>query len=410
MDKVSFVNKISTLMKATSDDANPIPGYLYQEVNKITFESEGYRESTLEFLVDRLNKQSCHVKFKVLKLLKYIVENGPSEFKLGLLKCSHGIREATKFSGPEDPFHGNIPNKAVRKIAEELSQLLFDTEVKGSPEKNEQKLEQDKSRITGLGNTNISPKGSLQGFGNSPTKTKSSFMDKLGQFTGVFQDRTKEQQMSILSSMDFCGDYRPPPCPVVGHKLPQQEVVEVKDHQVKPIQHIPGKVGGDWDDAEDSDVGYQATSLSSQDGDRTVEGIDNTAGDGEEETLLVTTLGGNDNMLLNIQEIREFLLSCQNVNCEKMVELLNRQLRSSSQPAIVKSLLLLEYMINTSLVNCDVICKTCQVNLLHLCQGETSMAQSKAKKILLTFEQLLDVKLFTTENKTDTGQLLLMED
>ena len=32
---------------------------------EIVFESEGYCDSTLEFLVDRLNKQSCHVKFKV---------------------------------------------------------------------------------------------------------------------------------------------------------------------------------------------------------------------------------------------------------------------------------------------------------------------------------------------------------
>ena len=40
---------------------------------------------------------------------------------------------------------------------------------------------------------------------------------------------------------------------------------------VKPIRHTPGKVGGDWDDDADDDIGYQATSLSSQDGDRVLD-------------------------------------------------------------------------------------------------------------------------------------------
>jgi len=42
---------------------------------------------------------------------------------------------------------------------------------------------------------------------------------------------------------------------------------------VRPIRHTPGKVGGDWDDDDDDDdIGYQASSLSSQDGDRVLDG------------------------------------------------------------------------------------------------------------------------------------------
>ncbi|XP_071132342.1 AP-4 complex accessory subunit Tepsin-like [Mytilus edulis] len=410
MDKVSFVNKISVLMKATSDDANPIQGYLYQEVNKITFESDGYRESTLEFLVDRLNKQSCHVKFKVLKLLKFIVENGPSEFRLGLMKNSHGIREATKYSSPEDPLHGNVPNKAVRQIAQELSQLLFDTELKQSPGMQQERSAQDKSRITGLGNANVSPKGSMQGFGNSPTKTKSSFMDKLTKFATGFQDRTKEQQAAILSSIESYGDYKPPPLPVVYNEMaaPQQEEKEIKhqvEKQVKPIQHIPGKVGGGWDD-EDEETGNQTTSVSSQDGDTVFDGTDHADSWCEEENLVEQTLASSDDTLLTVGEIKQFISSCQNLNCEKVIELLNTQLKSTTQCVVLKSLLLIEYLVNTGLVNCDFICKTCQNQLLQLSTEESSVSSTKANKILLCFEKLLNIRLLPK----DDMHLMLMED
>ena len=39
MSKVAFASKISVLMKTTSDDATPTPGYLYADVTKISYES-----------------------------------------------------------------------------------------------------------------------------------------------------------------------------------------------------------------------------------------------------------------------------------------------------------------------------------------------------------------------------------
>ena len=30
-----------------------------------------------------------------------------------------------EFSGPEDPLHGNVPNKAVRKVAQVMTFLLM---------------------------------------------------------------------------------------------------------------------------------------------------------------------------------------------------------------------------------------------------------------------------------------------
>lgn len=59
-------------------------------------------------------------------------------------------------------------------------------------------------------------------------------MDKLTKFATGFQDRTKEQQAAILSSIESYGDYKPPPLPVVYDEMaaPQQEEKEIK-HQVE---------------------------------------------------------------------------------------------------------------------------------------------------------------------------------
>lgn len=41
--------------------------FLYKYLD-ITLESDGYSDSMLEYLVDRLNKKSCHVKIKVTSI------------------------------------------------------------------------------------------------------------------------------------------------------------------------------------------------------------------------------------------------------------------------------------------------------------------------------------------------------
>lgn len=54
-------------------------------------------------------------------------------------------------------------------------------------------------------------------------------MDKLSQFAGSFQDRSREQQEAILSSIESHGNYRPPPCPVLNIQEPLQTKEEVQN-------------------------------------------------------------------------------------------------------------------------------------------------------------------------------------
>jgi len=54
-------------------------------------------------------------------------------------------------------------------------------------------------------------------------------MDKLNRFAGNFQDRSKEQQEAILSSIESHGDYRPPPCPALNIQEPLQTKEDVQN-------------------------------------------------------------------------------------------------------------------------------------------------------------------------------------
>jgi hypothetical protein len=57
---------------------------------------------------------------------------------------------------------------------------------------------------------------------------------------------------------------------------------------------------------------------------------ENTDDSNEEENLIQLTLNGTDDILTG-QEISNFISSCQNLNCEKVVDLLNSQLK---QPVV----------------------------------------------------------------------------
>ena len=57
---------------------------------------------------------------------------------------------------------------------------------------------------------------------------------------------------------------------------------------------------------------------------------ENTDDSNEEENLIELTLNGTDDILTG-QEISNFISSCQNLNCEKVVDLLNNQLK---QPVV----------------------------------------------------------------------------
>ena len=69
--------------------------YFSQQLPELTLDSGGHCQALLDYFVDRLDKKSYHVKLKVLRIMKYIVENGHPDFRQGLRRQSRGIKMAT---------------------------------------------------------------------------------------------------------------------------------------------------------------------------------------------------------------------------------------------------------------------------------------------------------------------------
>uniref|UniRef100_A0A4W4EJV8 Uncharacterized protein n=1 Tax=Electrophorus electricus TaxID=8005 RepID=A0A4W4EJV8_ELEEL len=121
MERLSFLQKVPTLMKATADDETPCPGYLFEDISKISHESVGCSQCLLEYLLQRLQGESCNVKLKVLKILLHLCGHGPPHFLTELRRNATFIQEATVYSGPPDPIHGNAPFQKVRVSAQVTS-------------------------------------------------------------------------------------------------------------------------------------------------------------------------------------------------------------------------------------------------------------------------------------------------
>ncbi|XP_065659119.1 uncharacterized protein LOC101234304 isoform X4 [Hydra vulgaris] len=128
MSKVAFSSKVPLLMKATSDSSQPTPGYLFEDIQKISYESIDYCIYMADFLIDRLKKKSLHVKLKALQVIRYVVDRGHKEFTIYVRKNSNNIRELQSLNGPPDILHGDAFYVNIRNAATELLTILFDLE------------------------------------------------------------------------------------------------------------------------------------------------------------------------------------------------------------------------------------------------------------------------------------------
>uniref|UniRef100_A0A668APJ7 TEPSIN adaptor related protein complex 4 accessory protein n=1 Tax=Myripristis murdjan TaxID=586833 RepID=A0A668APJ7_9TELE len=130
MERLAFLQKVPTLMKATADDETPCPGYLFQEIGKISHESLGCGQCLLEYLLERLQVESCHVKLKVLKIFVHLCGHGSNHFLTELRRNSTFIQQASVYSGPPDPIHGTALYQKVRNTAQSPDCLcVFTTAV-----------------------------------------------------------------------------------------------------------------------------------------------------------------------------------------------------------------------------------------------------------------------------------------
>ncbi|XP_041073082.1 AP-4 complex accessory subunit Tepsin isoform X3 [Carcharodon carcharias] len=348
-EKLGFLQRLPMLMKATSDDEVPCPGYLFEEIAKISHESVGLCQCLLEYLLERLQSHSCYVKLKVLKILRHVCNHGSPQFILELRRNATLIQEVTVFSGPPDLLHGNALYQRVRTTAEDLANLLFSDALPYQT------------------SCTLSPSRPYPQTGMGSSPSSGSIMQGFGHTAG---------------------------------KIPSA------------IHHQPGLPGGGWEES-DSGHSSQDSSQTNyiSDGSNSKTGTDSQSGGSREsgdlmervesinlndcvqEITLVNNLTQGSKVFLTRDEMLHFIKECGLLNCEVVVELLNEKLKDPSDSVNMRSMSILSTLMCSDLLSHDQIFAITHKCLQQLSEGGPGPVTSRATKILRQFQALEGSKL-----------------
>ncbi|XP_072792990.1 AP-4 complex accessory subunit tepsin isoform X3 [Taeniopygia guttata] len=407
-DRLSFLSRLPVLLRGTADDDTPCPGYLLEEIAKISHESPGSSQCLLEHLLTRLQSSSCHVKLKVLKILLHTCSQGSPQFVLQLKRNASFIREAAVFSGPPDPLHGNSLNQKVRAAAQDLASILFSDAPLPQP----LALPARPLAPAGMGSS-PSPCGSMQGFGFSSDKSGSGEA-----LLSSLQRAAEAVAQAVLpvpgGPRRLRGDlpedtYEPirAPSPASSPAVPPPTPPAPRASRVS---HQPGLAGGGWEEVDSghssressqgnersraSDSGSKSGSDSRSGASRELShGADSrvdadSPGDCRRELSLVSGLTRGARVFLTREEAQHFLKECGLLNCEVVLELLGRALEDPSDGVRMRSMCAISALGCSDLLSPEQIFAVTRQRLQHLSQGSPGPVANRATKMLRQFEAL----------------------
>ncbi|XP_071319396.1 AP-4 complex accessory subunit Tepsin isoform X2 [Trachinotus anak] len=427
MERLAFLQKVPTLMKATADDENPCPGYLFQEIGKISHESSGCGQCLLEYLLERLQVESCHVKLKVLKIFVHLCGHGSNHFLTELRRNSTFIQQASVYSGPPDPIHGTALYQKVRNTAQEVARLLFTDTI---------------SIKTGISPLNLAPptmgmgsatshRSGMQGFGYSPGKQgtgSDSILDKIQKAAEVVASAVlppTEHQGIRLHDNHYRAVVAPSApievaVPACAYNLPARRPKAV-------TQWCPGQVGGGWEETDSGNssshnssqdiaansrasVGSKSAGTGSQSGasressgdlSERVEALQ--LGDCGQEMALISRLTEGSRVFLSREESQHFIKECSILNCEVVVELLSSKLQDPSNTVKMRALCAVACLMTSDLLSLEQMFGATQRRLRQLSEGPPGPVANKATKILRQFEALMGGPLNTPRQDTSNN-------
>ncbi|XP_074116491.1 AP-4 complex accessory subunit tepsin isoform X1 [Sminthopsis crassicaudata] len=411
-DRLSFLHRLPMLMKGTSDDDVPCPGYLFEEIAKISHESVGSSQCLLEYLLNRLQSNSCHVKLKALKILLYMCSHGSASFLLALKRNSSFIQEAAVFGGLPDPLHGNSLYQKVRLAAQDLASALFSDTLLPLPSTHSPKS----LPATGMGSQSSSC-SSLQGFGYTKDRVSSGFagealLTTIQKAAEVVANAVLpgHESPSIQSQVLKEDTYQPVVAPTAGQghfgprKPPSGPTQSIR------VKHQPGQAGGGWEEMdsdpssqnssqENGELSRASNSGSKSDSD-SHSGTSREMGDVTErveavalsdclqEMSLVSTVTQGPRVFLTREEVQHFIKECGLLNCEAVLELLNRELGRPSECVQMRAMCAIFSLMCSDLLSQDHIFFIIQPKLQQLSEGSPGPVTNKATKILRHFEAL----------------------
>ncbi|NXK12505.1 AP4AT protein, partial [Herpetotheres cachinnans] len=406
--------QLPVLLRGTADDDVPCPGYLFEEIASILQGSWGASQCLLEYLLNRLQSSSCHVKLKVLKILLHTCTQGSPQFVLQLKRNACFIREAAVFTGPPDPLHGNSLNQKVRAAAQDLASILFSDAPLPQPAA----LPARPLPPVGMGSS-PSPCGSLQGFGFSSEKSGSA--SKGEALISTIQRAAEAVAHAVLPSPEGSWPrrrelhedaYQPvrAPSPARSPAGTVKPPTATTAHSTR-VSHQPGLAGGGW---EETDSGHSSQDSSQGNGElsRTSDscsksGSDSHSGASRElthvaesrvdadslgdcvrEVSLVSALTCGARVFLTREEAQHFVKECGLLNCEVVLELLSRALEDPSDSIRMRSMCAISSLMCSDLLSLDQIFTVTRQHLQQLSQGSPGPVANRATKILRQFEAL----------------------
>uniref|UniRef100_A0A8C9US15 TEPSIN adaptor related protein complex 4 accessory protein n=1 Tax=Spermophilus dauricus TaxID=99837 RepID=A0A8C9US15_SPEDA len=348
------------LLKGTSDDDVPCPGYLFEEIAKISHESLGSSQCLLEYLLNRLDSSSGHVKLKVLKILPYLCSHGSSSFLPDTL-----FSDAMLPLPPSQPPRGLAP--------------------------------------AGMGSQSR-PQGTLQGFGYSKEQAQAGSASE-----ALFS--TIQRAAEVVANAVRPGAQKPPPWgdtyqPAVTPAVSCSSCV-LGPGALGAWRHQPGQAGGGWDEldsspssqnsSQNSDLS-RASDLGSRSGSDSQSGASREPGDlaeraeamatsdCQQELSLVRTLVQGPRTFLSREEAQHFLKECGLLNCEAVLELLLHRLGRAGEHEQMRALSAIASLSCADLLPLEHILLLSQSRLQELSRGSPGPVTSKATKILRHLE------------------------
>ncbi|XP_027830061.2 AP-4 complex accessory subunit tepsin isoform X2 [Ovis aries] len=418
-DRLSFLHRLPILLKGTSDDDVPCPGYLFEEIAKISHESLGSSQCLLEYLLNRLHSGSGRVKLKVLKILLHLCGHGSSSFLLILKRNPAFIQEAAVFAGPPDPLHGNSLYQKVRAAAQDLGAALYSDALSPPPPSQPPRT----LPPAGMGSQSR-PQSVLQGFGYSKERGHTgsageAFLSTIQKAAEVVASavRPGPESPSCQRSLPRGDAYQPAVTPSTslgtsasGSSLPAASpgARGGVSRSWNPARHQPGQAGGGWDELDSSpssqdssqendDLGKASDSGSRSGSDspsgasrapndlaERVEAV--TLSDCQQELSLVQTVTQGQHTFLSREEVQHFVKECGLLNCEAVLELLIGHLAATSERVQMRALGAIASLGCTDLLSQERVLLLTRPRLQELSEGSPGPVTNKATKILRHFE------------------------
>ncbi|XP_026936779.1 AP-4 complex accessory subunit tepsin isoform X7 [Sagmatias obliquidens] len=410
-DRLSFLHRLPILLKGTSDDDVPCPGYLFEEIAKITHESLGSSQCLLEYLLSRLQSGSGRVKLKVLKIMLHLCGHGSSSFLLILKRNPAFIQEAAVFTGPPDPLHGNSLYQKVRAAAQDLGAALFSDALSPLPPSQPPRA----LPPAGMGSQSR-PQSSLQGFGYSKERGHTgsageAFLSTIQKAAEVVASAMRPGPESPSSQRSLLrGDaYQPAVTPSAGLGPPTPgNPLPTAGPGARAMRHQPGQAGGGWEELDSSpnsqDSSQENDDLGKASDSGSPSGSDSPSGasrapsdlaerveavilsDCQQELSLVRAVTRGPHCFLSREEVQHFVKECGLLNCEAVLELLIRHLGATSERVQMRALGAIASLGCTDLLSQERVLLLARPRLQELSVGSPGPVTNKATKILRHFE------------------------